>query len=216
MNYQKIHDKIIENARLQNRQKLSRNNKNYVYYENHHIVPRCLNGSDDITNLVLLIPKEHYIIHKLLTYIYKGNLKIAQAFFLMVFNKKKKLKLSLRDYTYAKELINSIPTLKASDETRKKISKILKLSSEERILYKKKEKEINKFNKWFYKNNSPEAIEKYIESLKNIHYSSHEDPIIHFSFENKEANKQKTEELIKNIQDLNNKGYYVPSNFKKK
>lgn len=58
---------IITTATQHNRRKLSRDHINYVYYENHHIIPRSLGGGDDITNLVLLTPKEHYMCHMLLT-----------------------------------------------------------------------------------------------------------------------------------------------------
>ena len=182
MNHLKVYNDIILKAKSENRQKLSRNSKKYVYYENHHIIPRCLGGSDENENLILLTPKEHYVCHKLLTYIYKGNLKIAQAFFLMIFYKKKKIKLSLRDYVYAKELIVTIPHLEVSEETRKKISKMLKLSPEERAVEKKKEKKQKKFNKWFDKNYSPEKIQKYLNSLKHVHYSPDFDRTIHMKF----------------------------------
>ena len=41
MNYQRIHDA-------------------------HHVIPRCLGGTDDKSNLVELTAREHFIVHKLL------------------------------------------------------------------------------------------------------------------------------------------------------
>ena len=41
--------------------------------ENHHIVPRSMGGSDDKDNMVLLTLREHFICHKLLTKIVKGE-----------------------------------------------------------------------------------------------------------------------------------------------
>lgn len=38
-----------------------------AHYENHHIIPKSLGGSDDKTNIVSLTYKEHYIAHLLLT-----------------------------------------------------------------------------------------------------------------------------------------------------
>ena len=76
MNHQKVYDAIITKAKLENRVKLKRNQEGYVYYENHHILPKCLNGDNKKENLVLLTAREHYICHKLLTYIYKGNKSI--------------------------------------------------------------------------------------------------------------------------------------------
>ncbi len=38
--YTKSYYKIIENAISQNRKKLKKTDINYVYYENHHIIPK--------------------------------------------------------------------------------------------------------------------------------------------------------------------------------
>ena len=122
MNYQKIYNNIISNAKSKNRQKLNKENINYIYYEKHHIIPKCLNGSNDKKNLVLLTAKEHYVCHKLLTYIYPNNRKIACAFHYMTFNKKNKTNKSSRDYAYAVELYRLILI---SKETGKKISDAL-------------------------------------------------------------------------------------------
>ena len=56
MNYQKIHDAIIERAKTR---------KLEGYKERHHIIPRCLGGTDDNENLVDLTAREHFIIHLL-------------------------------------------------------------------------------------------------------------------------------------------------------
>ena len=42
MNYQKIYDDLISKAKSENRKKYKG-----VYYEKHHIIPRCLRGKDD-------------------------------------------------------------------------------------------------------------------------------------------------------------------------
>ena len=39
------------------------------YYENHHILPKSMGGSNLKENLVLLTPKEHYVCHRLLCYL---------------------------------------------------------------------------------------------------------------------------------------------------
>lgn len=104
MNYQKIYESIILNARNKNR---SRDDGNY--YEDHHIIPKCLNGKDEPGNKVLLTAREHFVCHKLLTYIYKGNYKIYHAFHLMTFMNKTKYEITSRDYAYAIELFRNIP-----------------------------------------------------------------------------------------------------------
>lgn len=74
MNYQKIHDRIIERAKSR---------KLEGYKERHHIVPRCIGGTDDSENLVDLTAREHFIIHKLLCMIYPDNNKLFFAYRMM-------------------------------------------------------------------------------------------------------------------------------------
>lgn len=73
---------IISNARKRglNRTQLK---KTFGYIEIHHIIPKCLGGSDSEFNLVALSFKEHYICHLLLSRIFKNNYSIVQSFFLM-------------------------------------------------------------------------------------------------------------------------------------
>lgn len=70
-----IYNSIISCAQSQNRDK-----NNGIYYEKHHIIPKCLGGDNSNENLVLLTAKEHFIAHHLLTKIYPGNHKIYFAF----------------------------------------------------------------------------------------------------------------------------------------
>jgi hypothetical protein len=109
MNHQKIYESIIQKAKSENRKRetryrIKKYNLTFIYYENHHILPRCLGGNDDKENLVLLTAKEHYVCHKLLTHIYKGNTKIICAFHRMTNDKRKNCRISSRDYAYVKEL----------------------------------------------------------------------------------------------------------------
>lgn len=60
MNYKKVYEQLIEKRRLYPL------NKSDCYCEEHHIIPHCVNGSDDKSNLVNLTPREHYIAHVLL------------------------------------------------------------------------------------------------------------------------------------------------------
>jgi hypothetical protein len=75
MNYEKIYNSLIERGKSR---------KLYCYVEKHHIVPRCLGGSDDIDNLVELTPEEHYVAHQLLVKIYPGNHKLIRAAAMMI------------------------------------------------------------------------------------------------------------------------------------
>jgi hypothetical protein len=70
MNYKKLYKQFINSRKL--RTELS------GYSESHHIVPRCLSGSDDKKNLVNLTAREHYFAHALLSRIY-NNAQMANA-----------------------------------------------------------------------------------------------------------------------------------------
>ena len=72
MNYQRIYDSIISRAK-------ERKLEAGTYKERHHIIPRCMNGTDDEDNLVDLTPEEHYVCHQLLVKIYPGNIKLMYA-----------------------------------------------------------------------------------------------------------------------------------------
>lgn len=70
MQYQKIYDALVLRGQ-------SRNLDGYA--ERHHIIPRCLGGSDLPDNLVRLTPEEHYVAHQLLTKIYPSHHGLANA-----------------------------------------------------------------------------------------------------------------------------------------
>ena len=120
MNHKVIYENIINQAKTLNRKRLRKTNVNYCYYENHHILPKCLGGLNNEENLILLTAREHFICHKLLTYIYKDNHSIICAFHRMSTSKRYGKIVSNRDYKYASELFKLSPI---SDETREKMSK---------------------------------------------------------------------------------------------
>jgi hypothetical protein len=78
LNYKKIYDALIE-----------RGKSRFLvgYYEVHHIIPRCLGGTDESQNLVRLTPEEHYLAHQLLVKIYPNNHKLVKAATMMIPNR---------------------------------------------------------------------------------------------------------------------------------
>lgn len=76
MNYHKIYDKLIERHGY--------NDKPIDgYYERHHIIPRCLGGTDETDNLKYLSSRCHLLAHRLLCKMYPNNHKLIHAFFMM-------------------------------------------------------------------------------------------------------------------------------------
>jgi len=68
MNYQRIYNKIIANAKLRN----SAKGGSFIV-ESHHIIPRHCGGNDLKENKVNLSLREHFVCHVLLAKVYKGT-----------------------------------------------------------------------------------------------------------------------------------------------
>lgn len=124
MNYQRIYNQIIDRAK-------SRTLTSYT--EEHHIVPKCIGGSNEKSNLVKLTAREHFICHFLLVNIYPNETKLQYAFWLMCNTKNphqsERYIPSSRLYEYGKQLHSDnmkrrkgIKQGPRSQETREKIS----------------------------------------------------------------------------------------------
>lgn len=72
MDYKFIYDCLIERAQL-------RSLLPGAYFEKHHILPRCIGGTDNASNLVDLTPEEHFLAHQLLVKIYPTNNSLKHA-----------------------------------------------------------------------------------------------------------------------------------------
>lgn len=121
MDYEKIYYRLIMSRKF-----LKRNKKD-GYFEKHHIVPKCMKGTDEKINTVLLTTKEHFIAHLLLTQCFEGELKGKMCFALLkmcIIGPKQKRIISSRQYKIARDL--KLKFYKHSDETKRKISKKLK------------------------------------------------------------------------------------------
>lgn len=53
------------------------------YVERHHVIPRCMGGTDAKDNLVDLTPEEHYVAHQLLVKMYPNKPSLSAAALLM-------------------------------------------------------------------------------------------------------------------------------------
>lgn len=71
MNYAKIYENIIKRARVRV--------LDPQYVEEHHIIAKCLGGTDNSSNLVKLTPEEHFICHLLLVKLYPNQPKLVYA-----------------------------------------------------------------------------------------------------------------------------------------
>ena len=67
MNYQRIYEQLTAKDMIAD------------YTEKHHIIPQCIGGTNDPSNLVRLTPEAHYLAHQLLVKIYPDNHKLIFA-----------------------------------------------------------------------------------------------------------------------------------------
>ena len=112
MNYQRIYDQIIDRAKERTLE---------GYKEKHHIIPKCMGGSNKKENLIELTAREHFISHWLLCRIYPENRKLGHAFWFM---SKQNSPTQQRDYivssrTYAEAVSN----LRFTEEHKENIRK---------------------------------------------------------------------------------------------
>jgi hypothetical protein len=67
MDYKRIYDSFIAD-------RLNKQPSKPVYFERHHILPKCLGGSDVEENMIRLSPEDHFFAHLLLAKIHGGKL----------------------------------------------------------------------------------------------------------------------------------------------
>jgi hypothetical protein len=117
MNHSKHYKFLIERAKTRT---LS------GYKERHHIIPKCVGGTDDEDNLVDLTAREHYIAHQLLLHIYPNKGKLIYAANMMCVDAHKG-RSNNRRYSWLKERFieqvrKDATGRKASEETKAKMS----------------------------------------------------------------------------------------------
>ncbi len=118
MNYNSIYEKLITNAK-------SRSLDGYT--ERHHIIPQCLGGSDDASNLVDLTPEEHYLAHQLLVKIYPDNASLIYAARMMTISSPKADRSKNKLFGWLRRKNQEVQKNKEfTAETRKKMSESAK------------------------------------------------------------------------------------------
>ena len=75
MNYKKIYEDLIQKwIDLKDSPK-----DESRYYERHHIVPKCIGGTDEESNIVPMFARDHMVAHMLLALIYPNERDLAFA-----------------------------------------------------------------------------------------------------------------------------------------
>jgi hypothetical protein len=121
MNYVKLYENLIEKWRHETIE-------DGVYSEKHHIIPRCLGGSDEEENLILLPARVHYVAHEILAFIYPDNQDIIYAVIAMSMHSestegRKDIRIPSRLFAYFRERAAEFQRGKIiSEESRHKMS----------------------------------------------------------------------------------------------
>jgi hypothetical protein len=163
MNYQKIHDQIIERAKIR---VLS------TYKEKHHIIPRCLGGTDDISNLVYLTAREHFIVHLLLCKMHLKNKKLSRAVWMMA-----NVKREYQDRYIPSSRLYEIARLEYSKNNKGEGNPMFGKNHCNETKQKQRESKINVYKKegnpFYGKKHSKETIEK-IKEKRALQKTSNE------------------------------------------
>ena len=113
MNYQKVYIQLCLYYKALN---LKKDPSQPGALEQHHILPKACHGKDDISNLVILPVKAHFVAHHLLSKIYKNTIfqyQVDAAYCCMCFmpnkrNKQNQYKVTSRQYAEARKLCAAI------------------------------------------------------------------------------------------------------------
>lgn len=214
MNYKKIYEHLMDKAKQRNLEN--------VYFENHHIKPKCIGGNDFTENLVKLTAKEHYMAHHLLIKIYKNTEfygKLICAFRFMSVDSHNGNRIHLKDYEYIRRLYSENHPMKDKNISKKvgigvkKFHK--KLSKEEKKEFGQK---ISKGLRKYFDELSEEDKIKISQKMKNLQNdiikNKRKNSIIRYYLnENKE---QKKERLKKQKEVHTEESYQKVSNSLKK
>ena len=102
MNYKLIYEQLV--TRGQERPELG------GYKERHHIIPRCMGGSDDDENMVALTAEEHFLAHLLLVKIHPKHGGLIRAVWCMSQggNSQQKNRLNNKKYGWIRRAYHNI------------------------------------------------------------------------------------------------------------
>jgi len=120
MNYEKIYKDLVAKCKPRGLDK-----KSVDYYtEIHHIVPRCMGGSDEDENLVMFTAREHFVAHLLLWKANPDNISLMWSAYRTSNSHKDKINSRMHAILREKQA-NAMSSRVVSEETRSKISKTL-------------------------------------------------------------------------------------------
>ena len=109
MNYSKHYQSLISKAMV-------RELPPDVYVERHHIVPKCLGGGNELSNLVRLTAREHFVAHQLLVKMHPNVEKLVYAACIMA-HSPTGARITNKIYGWLKEKLADLQSLKFTGKT---------------------------------------------------------------------------------------------------
>ena len=154
------------------------------YHERHHILPKCMGGTNDEENLIDLFAKEHIIAHRLLALENPNNDSLVYAWHMMsvINDNQHRYELTPEEYEEAKIAISKLKLGKShSIETIKKLSDAAK----ERLNDPEN-------HPWYGRHHKEETKSKMSRSKKELYSNVANHPMYgkHPTEESKEKNRQ--------------------------
>lgn len=167
MTYEEFINNILETR--------GRNGCGEEYHETHHIIPKCMGGSNDKENLIDLFAREHFEAHRLLALENPENRSLVYAWNMMCNSKNGNYQITADEYEEARIVFSQMMKDQiVSDETRKKLSEsltghVVSDETKEKISAKAKDRMKDKNNNPFYgKHHTEETKEKIRKARENM------------------------------------------------
>jgi len=133
--YHKIYHNLIQK---------SRNRILCKPFEEHHIVPKALGGTDDISNIVKLTSREHYFAHKLLVRITIGQQKYKMIAALNFMTTNNRHNVTSRDYEYLRKHVPETMSFQMKEFWKTERGLNLKIEYANKMKNKKRDPSIGK------------------------------------------------------------------------
>jgi hypothetical protein len=121
------------------------------YVEKHHIIPKCMGGLDELSNLVALTPEEHFVAHQLLVKMFPDNHKLMYAARMMCSKTKKHNRQNKLYGWLRKQVKETSPRKERKTETKPR---------KKRVLSEEHKKKIGLSGKGKKHNHTPETLQK--------------------------------------------------------
>ena len=190
------------------------------YYERHHIVPKCMDGTDEEENLIDLFAKEHYEAHKLLALENPDNKKLQYAWWMMCHckNDDRQYEVNAEEYeelriTFSKNISGKNHPMYGkhiSEEHRKKLKQAI--TGENNYLYGKHPSEEARKKMSEAAKNRPPISDETRKKMSEVH-SGEKHPM--FGRHHTEEARKKMSEA-KSGENHPNYGKHLPEETKKK